>query len=86
MKSNTNDQVAHQKVDAAADGAHKAVDWAADTTNNVTDSLSNTGQEMKATQEKWLAKAREYVQENPATSIGIALAGGYLVSRVLRAR
>lgn len=86
MKSNTNDQVAHQKVDAVADGAHKAVDWAADTTNNVTDSLSNTGQEMKATQEKWLAKAREYVQENPATSIGIALAGGYLLSRVLRAR
>lgn len=86
MKTNTNDHVAHPKVDAAAAGAHEAVNWAADAANNATDSLSNTGHEMKETQEKWLAKAREYVQENPATSVGIALAGGYFLSRILRSR
>lgn len=86
MKTNTNEKAAHQKVDAAAGGAHKAVDWAADAANNATDSLSDTGHEMKATQEKWLAVAREYVQENPATSLGIALASGYLLSRILRPR
>lgn len=86
MKSNAKERVAHEKVDAVAAGAHDAVDWAAEATNSATDSLGNTGHEIKATQEKWLAVAREYVQENPATSVGIAVAGGYLLSRILRIR
>lgn len=86
MKTNANDQVTHPKVDAIAAGAHEAVDWAANATNNATDSLSNTGHEMKAMEERWLAKVREYVQENPTTSLGIALAGGYFLSRILRSR
>ena len=86
MKTNSNEKAVHEKVDAAAAGAHKAVDWAADKANNATDSLSDTGHEMKATQERWLAVAREYVQDNPATSVGIALASGYLLSRILRTR
>ncbi|WP_376694917.1 ElaB/YgaM/YqjD family protein [Wenzhouxiangella sp. EGI_FJ10305] len=91
MKSNAkervaHERVAHERVDAVAAGAHEAVDWAAEATNNATDSLSETGHEIKATQEKWLAVAREYVQENPATSVGIAVAGGYLLSRILRRR
>ena len=86
MQTKTNERVAHQTVDAAAAGAHKAVDWAADTANSATDSLTDTGHEIKATQEKWLAVARDYVQENPATSLGIALASGYLLSRLLRTR
>jgi ElaB/YqjD/DUF883 family membrane-anchored ribosome-binding protein len=86
MQTNSNENLAHEKVDAAAAGAHKAVDWAADKANNATDSLSDTGHEMKATQERWLAVAREYVQDNPAASVGIALASGYLLSRILRTR
>lgn len=89
MKSNSNEHAknehtSHSRVDTAAAGAHDAVDWAADATNNATDSLSDTGHEIKGMQDKWLATAREYVQENPATSVGIAVAGGYLLSRVLR--
>lgn len=86
MKTNTNDKVVHQKVDAIASGAHDAVNRAADATNNAADSLTNKGHELKATQERWLAHARVYVQENPATSLGIALAGGWLLSRILRSR
>jgi len=90
MKSNANDHFestkhsAHQKVESAASGAHDAVDWAADTANSAADTMSEKGHELKATQERWLAIAREYVQENPATSVGIALASGYLLSRILR--
>jgi len=86
MKTNTNDHEAHPKVDAIATGAHEAVDWAAHAANNATDSLSDASHEMKATQDKWLAAVREYVQENPATSLGIALAGGYFLSRILSSR
>lgn len=86
MRTNANKHAKHPRVDAIATGAHEAVDWAADATNNATDSLSATGHEMKAIEEKWLAKAREYVQENPTTSLGIALAGGYFLSRILHSR
>ncbi len=91
MKNNSNERAAnahapHRTVDAAAAGAHEAVDWTADAANNATDSLSDTSQEMKATQERWLATARDYVQEHPATALGIALAGGYLFSRIFSAR
>lgn len=82
----TNEHAAHPKVDAIAAGAHEAVNWAADATNNATDNLSDTSHEMKAMQEKWLARTRDYVQENPVTSVGIALASGYLLSRILRSR
>jgi len=80
-----NNHASHPRVDAAAAGAHDAVDWAAEAANNASDSLIDTGHEMKETQEKWLAMARDYVQENPATSLGIALASGYLLSRIFRA-
>jgi ElaB/YqjD/DUF883 family membrane-anchored ribosome-binding protein len=90
MKSNSNDHLessqrsAHQKVDATASGVHDAVDWAANAANNAADNLNERGNELKATQEKWLASARAYIQDNPTTSVGIALAGGYLLSRILR--
>lgn len=84
MKTNTKDHSVHPRVDAIAAGAHEAVEWVADTTNHATDSLGDTSHEMKDIQEKWLAKARGYVQNNPATSVGIAAAGGYLLNRILR--
>lgn len=84
--TNTNEQKAHRTVDSAASGAHDAVDWAADKTNSVKDSISDTGHELKEKQEKWLAMASEYVQDNPMTSVGIALASGYVLSRILSSR
>lgn len=85
MQTNTNEHKIHQGVDSMAAGAHQAVDRAASAAGKAADSLSDTGHDIKETQEKWLAVAREYVQENPATALGIALAGGYLLSRLLRA-
>ncbi len=85
MQTNTNEHKINQSVDNVAAGAHQAVDRAASAANQAAESLSDTGHDMKETQEKWLAVAREYVQENPATALGIALAGGYLLSRLLRA-
>jgi ElaB/YqjD/DUF883 family membrane-anchored ribosome-binding protein len=82
--TNNAEQSAHRKVDSAASSAHDAVDWAAEKASNAQDSLSETGHDLKEAQERWLAIAREYVRENPATSVGIAVASGYLLSRILR--
>lgn len=88
MKTNTREQeqLAHPKVDAMAVSAHEAVDWAASATNDATDSLKDTGRDMKAMQTRWSASGRKYLQDNPGTSVGIALAAGYLLSRILRSR
>lgn len=86
MKTNSTDRATHKNVDAMAAGAHEAVDWAADATNNASDRIGATSRELKASQEKWLGEARGYVQHNPAKSVGIALAGGYLIGRILRSR
>ncbi|WP_376691733.1 hypothetical protein [Wenzhouxiangella sp. EGI_FJ10409] len=86
MKANEKDDVSHPKVDSIASGAHEAVDWAADATNYATDSLSGKSRQMNNLQKKWRASGRGYVRENPATSVGIAFVGGYLLSRILRAR
>ncbi len=85
-KHGSKNRASHPSVDAAAAGAHDAVDWAAEAANNATDNVNGTGREMKAAQEKWLAQAHDYVQDNPATSVGIALAGGYLLGRIFSAR
>jgi len=78
------ERAAHNKVESAAEGAHSAVDWAADKAGKARGSLSDTGHDFKETQEKWLAETRKYMQANPMTTIGIAVASGFLLSRLLR--
>ncbi len=86
MKANSKRNIEHPKVNAMAAGAHEAVDWAADATNSATDRLTGGGREMMAMEERWRTRGRAYVQKNPATSIGIAVVGGFLLSLVLRSR
>jgi ElaB/YqjD/DUF883 family membrane-anchored ribosome-binding protein len=69
-----------------ASGAHDAVDRIADATNHAADSLNSKGQEIKALEERWLEKVRDYVEHNPVQSLGIALASGFLLSRILSSR
>lgn len=83
MTNTNSDTSAHQTVDQMAAGAHKAVDRFAETTNAATDNLEAKGKQLRETQEAWLKNVRGYVRANPGTSLGIALVGGFLVSRVL---
>lgn len=84
--TNTNSSTAHETVDRMASGAHEAVDRFAEATNDATDNLEASGQQLKEVQELWLENVREYVRANPGTSLGIALVGGFLVSRILSSR
>lgn len=80
------EHVAGAKVNRMASGAHEAVDKIADATNSAADTLSEKGHEMKALEERWLEKVRDYVEHNPVQSLGIALASGYLLSRITNNR
>ena len=71
-------------VDRIASGAHEAVDRVAAAANSAAERLSGKGDELLASKDQWLQACSSYVKENPLTSLGIAVALGYLVSRLTR--
>ncbi len=66
-------ELAHQALHNAAAAAAPASDW-----------LSEQAVDLNATQKKLVEDARKYVAANPLTSLGIALAAGFLISRMFR--
>jgi ElaB/YqjD/DUF883 family membrane-anchored ribosome-binding protein len=65
--------MAHQAVDKAAGAAAQASGW-----------LAQHSESLNATQKKLLEDSCSYVSANPIKSIGLALAAGFLLSRILR--
>lgn len=66
-------EVAHQTVDKVAGVAVPTAAW-----------LSNQGDSLKATQRTMTADAAQYVSAHPWKSLGIALAAGFLIGRLIR--
>lgn len=71
-------------VDRIASGAHQAVDKAAAFAGTAAQQIGATGEKLSALQDKSLEGARSYVRNNPLTCIGLAVAAGFLVSRLTR--
>lgn len=66
-------EYAHQTVDKVVTGAAPAVEW-----------INEQAATLNAAQRKLVSSTRDYVAANPLTSLGIALAAGFLVSRIFR--
>lgn len=88
---------AHQKIDRAteaarpavermATGAHQVVDKLAGVAASAADKLGTKGEKMKETQSRLTEASRDYIRENPMTSIGIAVAAGVVLSRLINSR
>jgi ElaB/YqjD/DUF883 family membrane-anchored ribosome-binding protein len=71
-------------VDRIAGGAHEAVDRVAAAANSAAERLSGKGEDLLVAKDHWLQACSVYVKENPFTSLGIAVAVGYLLSRLTR--
>lgn len=65
--------MAHQAVDKAAGAAAPTADW-----------LTEQRDSLNATQKKLVEDSCNYVSANPLKSIGIALAAGFMLSRIIR--
>jgi ElaB protein len=76
----------HPAVDRDAFGAHQAVDKIADAAASAAQSLGVKGQQLKSGQALALDKCRGYIRANPLAALGIAAAGGYLLSRLFSSR
>jgi ElaB/YqjD/DUF883 family membrane-anchored ribosome-binding protein len=63
----------HGALDQVVDAAAPAAQW-----------LEENGAELTAKGEKLVERSRKYITANPLQSFGLALAAGYLISRITR--
>ena len=84
--TNTAADIAGPAVDRMASGAHRVVDQVADVAARAADALDAKSGKLKDIQAQWLEKSRVYVRDNPVKSLGIAVVGGFLLSRLLSSR
>lgn len=76
----------HPVVDRMAEGAHVAVDDVAHAATRAVDALGVKGEQIKQAQERVLSGWTGHLRENPLASLGIAVAAGFLLSRLLSSR
>lgn len=77
---------ARPTVDKVAAGAHNLVDKLAGAASKTADTLDVKTGQLKDAQARLAENCRDYVRENPLASLGIAVAAGFLLSRLLASR
>ena len=77
---------ARPAVDRIASGAHQAVDKMTDVAHQTADSLGLKGEQIKDAQVRLVNGLSEYVHANPLASLGIAVATGFLLSRLISSK
>jgi ElaB/YqjD/DUF883 family membrane-anchored ribosome-binding protein len=76
-------QRAHENIDRLKLTAHDTVDRAAAVANTAADRIGVRGGELLAAKDESIERVRGYMQQHPLASLGIALAAGYLLSRLV---
>jgi ElaB/YqjD/DUF883 family membrane-anchored ribosome-binding protein len=76
-------QGAHAIVDRVAEKAGPAVERLRSGVNNAAESLQSGTQQLTDLQERWLEDCRSCVRDYPLLSIGVAVAAGMIVSRLI---
>lgn len=74
---------ARPAVDRMAEGAHGAVDSMAQAATHAAESLSARGEQLRDAQARATDGLLEYMRAKPLTSLGIAAAAGFLLSKIL---
>jgi ElaB/YqjD/DUF883 family membrane-anchored ribosome-binding protein len=69
-------------TDKVSHSAHEAYDKIADATSQAAETLGEKGEQLKKTEQQLMKNCRGYISENPMTSVSIAVAAGFLLSRL----
>ena len=72
--------------DKAFKSAHDAVDKVVDAAGQAAEAIGEKGEQLKNAEKQLVENCRGYVRDNPITSLGIAVAAGFLLSRLLSGR
>ena len=75
-----------ETIEKAIHSAHEAVDKLSNATSQAAEALGEKGQELKNAEKRLMENCRTYVRDNPISSLGIAVAAGFLLSRLLSGR
>jgi ElaB/YqjD/DUF883 family membrane-anchored ribosome-binding protein len=73
-------------TDQACDFAHDTVDKIVNATHQAAEALDEKSEQFIDAEQQIVKNCRSYIKENPLTSVGIAVAGGFLLSRLLSGR
>ncbi len=73
----------HGGIERLTSTAHDAVERATSAAGSAADQLGVKGRQLLATRDEVMESTRVYVREHPLAALGVALAAGYLVSRIL---
>lgn len=74
---------AHDTVERVAERAHEVVDRAKDAASRTADNLSSRSGQMGEMTDEWVETARSYMQQHPVATITMAVAAGFLLSKIL---
>lgn len=88
---------AHGAIDTAADAtrpaldhlvanAHETVDRVGSAATSAAEAMGVKGDQLNESSKRIVERAGVYVRENPVTSLGIAVAAGYVLSRLFSSR
>lgn len=75
---------AHAGVDRLTQTAHSTIDRVTAAASSAADRF--TDGELAHRAQEWRTHTTAYVREHPMTAIGVALAAGYLISRMISSR
>lgn len=75
-----------ETIDKAFTSAHEAVDKIATAASQAVDALGEKGEQLKDAEHRLMDNCNGYVRANPIASVGIAVAAGFILSRLLSGR
>ena len=73
-------------TDKLSKSAHEAYDKISDATSQAKEALGEKGEQLMKTEQRLMKNCRGFIRDNPMTSVGIAAATGFLLSRLLSGR
>jgi ElaB/YqjD/DUF883 family membrane-anchored ribosome-binding protein len=79
-------EASHAGIEPLARGAHQAVDRAAGAAGEVADTLAANGRQIKDLPAQIGQTCRAQVREHPLATLGVAVAAGFALSWLMRAR
>jgi len=73
-------------TDSAVNFAHDTVDKIADVTHEAVGSMKERSEQLRHAEKDMVDNCSSYVRSNPVTSLGVAVAAGFVLSRLLSGR
>lgn len=67
----------------APDSAHEAIDKIAGAAYHAAEALNEKGEQLIDAEQQLIHNARDYIDKNPVTSLGMAVVAGFVLSRLL---